>query len=123
MRHTFLSYCKSVLLLITLTAFISSCDKEEDKPSLAGTVWEKTANGHVTLSFEENLAKVEQDQKYFSSPSITLYTYKYNHPKVTLIPTDDNLVELDCEIKDNIMYVYNPTITYGDQLIWTLYKH
>lgn len=55
-------------LVVFLVFTMVSCQKVDEK-SLAGTVWEQRGSNHVTLTFEENIAKMVVDD-YYQSTSI-----------------------------------------------------
>ena len=52
------------------------------------------------------------------------YSYTFNAPNLTLHPISQSyfLVDLTGNVENDVMRIYNPTITYGSTLIYTLYK-
>lgn len=116
------------LLVVLPMLLITSCKKEEVIiNTIENTIWEGSyvdfwgSNVFVSLELVKKIAKFSYIRR---DNSITMYEYQYINPKVTFIPTQDNKfkVTLYGYISGDIMKVENPTITYGDQVIYTLYK-
>ena len=51
------------------------------------------------------------------------YSYTFSAPKLTLHPiSQETFPDLTGNVENDVMRIYNPTITYGSTLIYTLYK-
>ena len=113
--------CILVLFFITVVTFVS-CSKETSgnnaSNSLNGTSW--TDGRGVTASFQSTTVWISKEY----GAKKNKYSYQYIAPNLSLHPIsgDGMLVDLTGTIENDVMYIHNPTITYGSTLIYTLYK-
>lgn len=117
-----------LLCIITITTMISCTKENGDINSngangtssnvLNGTSW--TDGYGTTATFQASTAWISQNY----GAKKNKYSYQYNSPNLSLHPIsgDGMLVDLTGKVENDIMYIYNPTITYGSTLIATLYK-
>lgn len=112
-----------VLLLVATLLMGSSCTKDNgtsdtQSNSLNGTSW--TDGYGTTASFQASTVWISQNY----GAKKNKYSYQYNAPNISFTPIsgDGMLVNLTGTVSNDIMYIHNPTITYGSTLIATLYK-
>lgn len=116
-------------LLFLAMLMASSCTKDNgggnssdgnttQSNGLNGTSW--TDGYGTTASFQANTVWISQNY----GAKKNKYSYEYNVPNLYFTPIsgDGMLVDLTGTISNDILYIYNPTITYGSTLICTLYK-
>ena len=122
-----------VMLIATVAALMVGCEKENGTVSgsnngggsnsgggsysLSGTSW--TDGYGISATFQSNtmwLSKEYGAKKY-------KYSYQFSAPNLTLHPiSNPNFPDLTGIVENDVMYIHNPTITYGSTLIYTLYK-
>lgn len=111
------------LMLVSIMAVsLVSCSKETNgnnaSNTLDGTSW--TDGRGVTASFQSTTVWISTEY----GAKKNKYTYQYNASNLSLHPIsgDGMLVDLTGTVENDVMYIHNPTITYGSTLIYTLYK-
>lgn len=115
-----------------IASMMVSCDKENGLSGssvsngtstgssnvLNGTSW--TDGRGVTASFQSTTVWISKEY----GAKKNKYSYQYKAPNLSLQPIsgDGILTDLTGTVENDIMYIHNPTITYGSTLIYTLYK-
>ena len=118
-----------VLVFAATMIMVSSCTKDingggnssgsgTQSNGLNGTSW--TDGYGTTASFQASTVWISQNY----GAKKNKYSYQYNAPNISFTPIsgDGMLVNLTGTVSNDIMYIHNPTITYGSTLIATLYK-
>ncbi len=102
---------------------LAGCSKDENNaPSLSGTVWEEVeSNGTIARLTFQSAINCNVFVDIANSPLAVSndYTYEYNHPNVTMYPTDPDNAELRGYIDGNRMNVVN---TSSGETIYALTK-
>jgi len=109
--------------ILIFSVCFASCSKEEE--SLSGTTWEGNVRyGLASLKFTSETQCRIVSPNYDSADDTMLYSYKLDYPNVTMTPLNESPyhVTLEGVITGNVMQVINPTITSGNQVIYTLTK-
>lgn len=110
------------MLVCIMAVSLASCSKETNgnlaNNALNGTSW--TDGRGVTASFQSPTVWISTEY----GTKKNKYSYQYSAPNLSLHPIsgDGMLVDLTGMVENDVMYIHNPTITYGSTLIYTLYK-